>query len=709
MADLSSVSDAELMAALPKTPETFAAQYGGAAQRASAQIGVDPKVLLGQWGHETGWGKSVIPGTHNLGNIKDPSGQGVVATDNSTGSKDAYVAYQSPEDFADHYANLIKTRYPGAVGAGNDVAKFTGGLKGYAEDPNYAAHVAAASNSVPAQAVTMQPQPSLQSMSDADILKAAGVQQAAPQPAQQTPAAPNPNDTTDKNFKPLGGFLTGVGDFAKGATRAIVHGMGAVGGMVAPNSDFTKQAQQAEAQMDATTQAEEAKYQALRTLQGGQGTDYARLAGRIAPSLAMPMSGGGVVPAALSAAAGGALQGAVDTGPGESYAQNMGLGAATGAGVAGAVGAGGKILKGATLSPNAQALVDQGVTLTPGQALGGVANQIEQKATSIPLLGDAIKSAQRASIKDMNVAAYKQVLAPLGAQAVKDAPTTASPNSIAAVRDAISSRYDALLPKMTWNMDQQFVQDMAGISQTVKSLPEDLQNEYRSQLQRNLFSQINQGQMSGTTFKDVESELTSSIKDWSGNNSTPFERRLADALGNTQQAMRDALVRSNPDDAAQLQPLNQAWKNFSVLRNAAQRVNNPENPIMPGQLQAAVKQGDKSVGKGNFGVNRNAPMQQLSDPSMAVLGQNYPDSGTVGRYALGALLGGGLHLASPTALPLAGAATAAYGTQVGRQAMLAALARRPDLARLLGGSMQQIAPQAGVASVPVLQGSGQNQ
>ena len=76
MADLSAVSTAELLAAMPKTPETFAAQYGAAAQRASAQIGVDPQVLLGQWGHETGWGKSVIPGTNNLGNIKDPTGQG---------------------------------------------------------------------------------------------------------------------------------------------------------------------------------------------------------------------------------------------------------------------------------------------------------------------------------------------------------------------------------------------------------------------------------------------------------------------------------------------------------------------------------------------------------------------------------------------------------------------------------------------------------
>lgn len=334
---------------------------------------------------------------------------------------------------------------------------------------------------------------------------------------------------------------------------------------------------------------------------------------------------------------------------------------------------------------------------------------MEQKATSIPLMGDAIKSAQRGAIKDMNLAAYKQVLSPLGQDAVDSAPKTVGPDAIAQVRDAISSKYDALLPKLTWNMDPQFIEQMGKISQDVRTLPDDLQSEYRNQVTRTIFSQVEDGQMSGAKFKDTESELTGLIKDWGGQNSTVFERRLADSLGDVQQAMRDALVRANPTEAPALQPLNQAWKNYAVLRNAASRVNNPEMPIMPGQLQAAVKKGDTSVGKGNFGVNRGAAMQQLSDPAMAVLGQNYPDSGTAGRYLVGAGLAGLGHVLAPGAVLPAGITTGLYGTQVGRQAMLAALARRPDFARLLGGGMQQVAPQVGAASVPAYLGSGTGQ
>jgi flagellum-specific peptidoglycan hydrolase FlgJ len=126
------------------TPADFTVAYTPVAERIGKAIGVDPKIVLGQLGLETGWGKSIIPGTNNLGNIKDFAGGGVGATDNMTGSKDKYRAYESPEAFADDYVSLIQRKYPGAMNAGGDASKFTAGLKGYAEDPRYPTKVAAA-------------------------------------------------------------------------------------------------------------------------------------------------------------------------------------------------------------------------------------------------------------------------------------------------------------------------------------------------------------------------------------------------------------------------------------------------------------------------------------------------------------------------------------------------------------------------------------
>ena len=143
------------------TPDDFAARYGAAADKAAKALGVDPKVVLGQWGLETGWGKSVIPGTNNLGNIKDFSGSGTAATDNMTGSRDKYRAYESPDQFVDDYVSLIQRKYPNAVNA-KTPEDFAKALKsgGYAEDPGYVAKVKTAAKMTPVKATaepTLEP------------------------------------------------------------------------------------------------------------------------------------------------------------------------------------------------------------------------------------------------------------------------------------------------------------------------------------------------------------------------------------------------------------------------------------------------------------------------------------------------------------------------------------------------------------------------
>jgi|GEM_PF-1176259 len=139
-------------------PLDFVQTYMPLAQAAGQRLGVSPDILLGQWGLETGWGKSVIPGTNNLGNIKDFSGGGVAATDNMTGSVDKYRAFDTPDAFANHYASLIERKYPGAVGAGSDPVAYANALKagGYAEDPNYVSKMAAVTDTVRKQPGMME-------------------------------------------------------------------------------------------------------------------------------------------------------------------------------------------------------------------------------------------------------------------------------------------------------------------------------------------------------------------------------------------------------------------------------------------------------------------------------------------------------------------------------------------------------------------------
>lgn len=119
----------------------FIQQYGPVADRIGKELDVDPKILLAQFGIETGYGKSIVPGTFNLGNIKSAN-KGVKAKDNATGNVDPYLKFEDADTFADYYVDYMKRRFPSVVGTGSDVTAFTAALRpgeqgGYAEDKNY--------------------------------------------------------------------------------------------------------------------------------------------------------------------------------------------------------------------------------------------------------------------------------------------------------------------------------------------------------------------------------------------------------------------------------------------------------------------------------------------------------------------------------------------------------------------------------------------
>lgn len=118
---------------------TFLNTYGPVADRVGKELGVDPSIIKAQWALETGWGKSIIPGSNNLGNIKKGkswTGPTVRERDNQTGSNDEYRAYTSPEASGDDYRDTIRRMYPKAVGQGT-ASGFLAAIKGYAEDVDY--------------------------------------------------------------------------------------------------------------------------------------------------------------------------------------------------------------------------------------------------------------------------------------------------------------------------------------------------------------------------------------------------------------------------------------------------------------------------------------------------------------------------------------------------------------------------------------------
>lgn len=129
----------------------FLTRYAPLAQEISRKTGISQRLILSQIALETGWGKHEIPGTNNPFNMKAGSnwlGGKVSAVDNQTGTKDPYRAYANYSDAADDYISWIKRRAPGAINAGDDVSKFTAGLRagGFAESATYDKSIASIAN-----------------------------------------------------------------------------------------------------------------------------------------------------------------------------------------------------------------------------------------------------------------------------------------------------------------------------------------------------------------------------------------------------------------------------------------------------------------------------------------------------------------------------------------------------------------------------------
>jgi len=405
-------------------------------------------------------------------------------------------------------------------------------------------------------------------------------------------------------------------------------------------------------------------------------------------------------------AVGGTLGALQPVGTGESRLANTAMGA-------GGALAGNLLARGAArvISPNTapevKSLLDQGVSLTPGQVLGGAAKATEDKLTSVPLLGDFIKNAQGRSIEDFNRAAYNRALAPIGENAGKDFPVGREGMSI--VKQKLGAAYDALLPKLSFKADQQFGQDVANLRNlagagTGTSLGAAEAKQFEDILKNTVIRRMTpQGNMSGDVVKIVESDLGRLAKGYASDPSFD-KRQLGSAIAQLQASVRDNLMRSNPAEAKTLQAINEGYANFTRLRRAASSTGTDMGLFTPAQLAAAVKAADTSVGKGNTAIGE-ALMQDLSDAGKRVLPSKIPDSGTAGRGMLGAVVAGGAGAFAHPAVPAAIALGAGAYTRPGTAALSALLSQRPAIAQPISELLRQSAPYAaigGAAALPLL-------
>lgn len=325
-----------------------------------------------------------------------------------------------------------------------------------------------------------------------------------------------------------------------------------------------------------------------------------------------------LLPRLLSGAAGGAIAGAAQN-PG-----NMGEGATLGA-IGGAIPG-----FRPSIQPAAKELMQAGVRPSLGQMLGGPINELEQEATSIPGMGDAIKNARRRAVNDLNVSQANAALSHVGESLNPNTPP--GRGMIAEVDRKIGAAYDKILPQVTWQPDAQTVPNITGIIQNANLAPKQ-QAQIMNLLKTQLGKAGGNNIMNGDLFKEVDRKLGNEASSYIGAQD-PDQDKYGRAVFAIQAEMRDTLRRANPQWGNELDKANAAWADASRLRYASGMAGSKEGVFGPNQLNQAVKH--EALTKGQF-ARGQARMQDVSDAAEKVLGSTVPDSGTAARLFAGAL------------------------------------------------------------------------
>jgi len=453
----------------------------------------------------------------------------------------------------------------------------------------------------------------------------------------------------------------------------------------------------------------EKQYQAARAGAGSTGFDPLRMAGNVAITAPLAGLGGGAASTlgqigkgALQGGAFGALQPVEDAGDSflKQKLKQVGIGALAGGVTAPLVSALARVVSpNASLNPDLKLLKSEGVQPSIGQALGGAANTVEEKLQSLPIMGDAITAMRKRALDQFNEAATNRAVSPVGATINKG--TGGGFKTVAAAGDLLSGEYDSALNqigKVKFDTPA-FNQSLQDVQVKAQGLSEPLQQKlgytFKNVVLRRMDSN---GVMTGEAFKKADSELGQLVARFGRGNAS--EQEFADAAKLLQDALKQEVMAAHPQVGAKLAAADEGWANLVRLEGAAKAAKNRGGVYTPAELNSAIQGADRSV-RGRAVSRGEALMQDLGNAGQNVLGNKYPDSGTIGRGAMaaGALGAGAINLAIPGAL-IGGAA--AYTPPV-QNFLVALVSKRPDMAPKVANYLRQLTMPATAVTVPMLE------
>lgn len=517
-------------------------------------------------------------------------------------------------------------------------------------------------------------------LSDADLLAQMQAAQKAQGQAAMSHTGP-PQSTPFYLNDPTSGMST-FDKVAAGTGRGMVHTGAAVGNLVGlvPDSAMAEMKRTDAPLMNtrAGTIGNVIGESAI-TAPLGMGTVKALgAAGKLGAALAEnPIS---------SSALQGGVQGLSTSDPGE-RGFNTGMGALTG----GALGANqvlvGKLVNGLKRSPEAQSLLNQGVSLTPGQMNpAGVMNQFEQAGESLPGFKQIIDPAREAAERQ-----YQAVI--IGKGAAPGAPPIKPSENI---HDMLQQAYDSYKPLydqakgypvspviMRANGPDAPLATAFQAAAKAPGVPKSLQASENGWLQDRL-TQLPKNPNSEDLLS-LRSDIRQRAR--SANLKTDTDSsHIANINGRAEQTVTAALQSQLPPEPLKaLASADSNYGNYKVIENAVAKSKDNLAGLTPQKLSQSIYESmqDPAYARGGGG-----PLRDLAQAGTQVFQNASPPTGA--RVATLAMGGAGL-MHPGVGIPVASGMLGLTGTQTGR-ALAAGMTAPQQASQKLMAALQNNVP-----------------
>lgn len=318
----------------------------------------------------------------------------------------------------------------------------------------------------------------------------------------------------------------------------------------------------------------------------------------------------------------------------------------------------GSLIAPAKVNANAQKLLDEGVDLTPGQAMGGWANKLENSLDDFP----AIKDARFRSVEQYNRATANKVAQPFGGRVSTKLVEGDDISDVARqVKQSVDKAYDDALVGATLKNTQGFKNAINEVkSQALKDGADKDTMKVINSFTKKLTNKTKGAGVKDKAIKDLQIDFADDLRRIQNSKDYP-NLQAHKHLQNLKGTIKEQIQLQNPHKLNKLDMLDKSYGDYKSFMRAIKG----NEAFTPKQLKAQLGDG---INKTQKDTNKAVQMGSMWDDTkgaVKVLSDNTANSGTASRLstimggslAVGTALGG-LSFGTMGALSTAGAVLA---------------------------------------------------